>query len=252
MNTKTPKQPSIAKSATAKARPSAQLSLADIFPLIDFQRKTATWNVRPNWTDVQINAVGKMVCQELLNATAHNNCDQLRKCYLILRELLGVNVEELRLPVSTISPGKIWYATPFQLATLYGHLEACETMFTLALEANFPILRSGIDTPITMIKQLCERAKQTTDIHHRGAISQLARSFADRLIRVLAEQDPLELNPETGMLFQPNIRVALGQAGVLIAQSANEYRAQLESAELKQTSCESPTRPEGSSHSSRL
>jgi hypothetical protein len=252
MSIKITKHASKSSVTTAQVRSAIALSLADVLSLINFQRKTATWHVRPKWTDAQINAVGNMVCQELLDAVSHNNSDQLRQCYLILRELLGVNVEELRLPVSTIAPGKIWYATPFQLATAQCHLEVCETLFTLAIEANFSIIRTGIDTPITMIKQLCEHARHTTVSNHHAAILQLASSFADRLIQALAQQDPIQLDPTTGMLFDPDISAALGDAGRLISQSASRHRTELERAELKQASGEGLTSPDGSSQPNRL
>jgi hypothetical protein len=223
------------KSSNPGAAPVPSMQTADALAYFDFSSGYPQWTVpQTTITEPYLQEIGLTLIDGVGQGVFGNDVDLLKKCCMALRERLCFNVEDMRVPFQMGGPKVISMMSPFQLAVLFGRLPICEFLFNFALTLPGSALRTGIDAPVSMINQLMCKVP-TARAPERDQITLMATDFADRFAASLAQTNAEQLDPTSGMLFNPEMVKKLQLAGPMITASLLKQSALLAQQALQQT-----------------
>lgn len=215
------------KSRNHSAASVPSMQIADALAYFDFSTGYPKWTVdQPTLTEPYLQEIGLTLIDGVGQGVMGNDVELLKKCCMALRERLCFNVEDMRVPLQMGGPKVISMMSPFQLAVLFGRLPICEFLFNFALTMPGSVLRTGIDAPLPMISQLMCKVPQASPTV-QTQITLMVQDFSDRFAALLAQTDPEQLDPTSGMLFDPSVVQKLQLAGPMITASLLKHGALL-------------------------
>lgn len=211
------------------------MQIADALAHFDFSTGYPQWTVdEASITAPYLQEIGLTLMDGIGQGVMGNDIELLKKCSMALRERLGFNVEEMRVPFQMGGPKVISMMSPFQLAVLFGRLPVCEYLFNFAMTMQGSALRTGIDAPVPMIVQLVRKVPQAKPTE-QAQIKLMLQDFSDQLAASLAKTNPEELDPATGMLFTPGLLQVLHFAGPMITAALLKQSALLAQQALRKS-----------------
>jgi hypothetical protein len=235
------------KSNTSKKLPKGgasvpNMQVADALAYFDFSSGYPEWAVdQTSVTDPYLQEIGLTLMDGVGQGVMNNDLELLKKCSMALRERLCFNVEEMRVPLQMGGPKVTSMMSPFQLAVLFGRFPLCKYLFTFALTMPATVIRAGIDAPVPMICQLVRKYPQANP-SEQMQITLMVQDFSERLAASLAQTNPEELEPASGMLFKSDLLHQLGFAGPMITTALLKHGALLAQQALDETT---PLPPKG-------
>ena len=233
------------KSNTSKKSPNSgasvpNMQITDALAYFDFSTGYPQWTVdETSITEPFLREIGLTLLDGIGQGVMGNDLDLLKKCSMALRERLCFNVEDMRVPFQMGGPKVISMMSPFQLAVLFGRLPLCEYLFNFALTMQGSVLRAGIDAPLPMITQLVRKVPQATPTE-QAQIKSMLQDFSDRFAASLAQTDPDELDPASGMLFKTEMLQILDFAATMVTAALLKQNALLAQQALQKATPQAP------------
>lgn len=215
------------KKSTNSGTSVPNMQIADALAYFDFATGYPKWAVNEaSITEPYLNEIGLTLFDGIGQGVMGNDIQLLKKCSMALRECLGFNVEDMRVPFKMGGAKVISMMSPFQLAVFFGRIPLCEYLFNFALTMKGSVLRTGIDAPLPMIVQLVRKVPQAKPVE-QAQIKLMIQDFSEQLAASLAQTNPEELDPASGMLFEPSLLKELNIAGPMISASLLKHNALL-------------------------
>ena len=140
-----------------------------------------------------------------------------------------------------------------QRAFLFGGIPIIEKLFELSLNSPKHPIRAGIDTPVPMFSHFDGRiATGTAATPLSNAYMALATKMADQLAVKLAALDPAELDPTTGLIFEPGLASKLKEGYPILMKSFQQQFAHLQQAAIESVSARPPLGSQTDDRGNRL